>query len=92
MPECSAVAVNGLFCQQHWDAVAGSTKRLMREAIATAITDVHLANKHLPNPDAFYRASHLTRCKTCGRKYIDHPTSVEAPFLHVLCGGDFVKL
>jgi hypothetical protein len=92
MPECPDEAINGLFCQAHWNAVAGSTKRLLREALATAIADVRLAHRTPPLPGVEYRTDGRMHCGACGRKYIDHPVSVHVPFLHVICNGDFVKL
>lgn len=31
-------------------------------------------------------------CKTCGKKYYDHPRDVDYPFMTVMCDGRLVKL
>ncbi len=92
VPGCLGEFERAVFCEKHWRMLPRSTKTALRLAWTRALDDIALTQTPFPSPDAFFRAGGDVVCHKCERKYADHPTSVEAPFLHVLCDGSFVKL
>lgn len=62
---------------------------LVRDLVVLAVKH---AEQPLPEPDAFHRASGEMPCEDCGFTYYQHPVSVHATFLNVLCDGRYVKL